>query len=186
MTDFKVAIINACRENFLESEISCDYFYLKQSLCQRVQAIGLQIPYNDLNNREVKVNVHMCAVFAFVPVLAVTNRFRQLKNSAPACLHEFLKYFETTYVGITARGKRPATAPRYAIELWNQYQAVLDDLDTTNNVSEGWYNRFRIVVAKHHPDLYFALKEFQKEQGDTEVKILELTQRKSIKEMPKN
>ena len=62
---------------------------------------------------------------------------------------------------------------------------VFDFLDTTNNVSKGWHNRFRIVVAKHHPDLYSALKEFQKEQGDTEVKILELTQGKSIKEMPK-
>ena len=171
MTDFEVAIINACRENFPESEISCCYFHFKQSLYRRVQAIGLQIPYNDPNDREVKVYVHMCAALAFVPVQAVTNSFRELKNSAPACLHEFLEYFETTYVGIMARGRRPATAPRYAIELWNQYQAVLDDLDTTNSVFEGWYNRFRIVVAKHHPDLYFALKEFQKEQGDTEVKI---------------
>ena len=147
--------------------------------------LKLQNPYNDPNDREVKVYVHMCAALSFFPVQAITNSFRKLKNSAPACLHEFVEYFETTYVGITARGRRPATAPRYAIELWNQYQAVLDDLDTTNNVSEGWHNRFRIVVAKHHPDLYSALKEFQKEQGDTEVKILELTQGKSIKEMPK-
>ena len=59
-------------------------------------------------------------------------------------------------------------------------------LDTTNNMSEGWHNRFRIVVAKHHPDLYSALREFQNEQGDTEVKVLELTLGRSIKDAPKN
>ena len=75
--------------------------------------------------------------------------------------------------------------PRYDVALWNQYDSVIDDLDTTNNVSEGWHNRFRVVVAKHHPDLYSALQKFRKEQADTEVKVLELSQGKSIKDVPK-
>ena len=116
----------------------------------------------------------MCLALAFVPVQVVTNSFRQLKNSAPAYLHEFLEFFETKYVEIMATGRRHTTALKYAIELWNQYQAVLDDLDAANNVSEGWHNRFRIVVAKQHPDLYSALKEFKKKN-----RVI-LTQGKSI------
>ena len=168
---FEIAIINASSEIFPESDISCCYFYFKQALYRSVQRLGLQIPYNDPNDPEDKVYIHMFAALAFVPVENVSNAFRQLKNSSPACLHDFIQYFETTYVGVTARGRRPAQEPWYAIDLWNQYSAKIGEEDTTNNVSEGWHNRFRLVVGKHHPDLYSALKEFQKEQGDTEVKF---------------
>jgi len=34
-------------------------------------------------------------------------------------------------------------------------------------MSEAWHNRFAVVVGKHHPDLYTALQEFQKQQADT-------------------
>lgn len=48
-----------------------------------------------------------------------------------------------------------------------------------------WHNRFRNVVNKHHPDLYLCLKEFQKEQVDVEIGLLEVAQGKSIKDAPK-
>lgn len=185
MVDFEMGIINACTAVFPEADLSCCYFHLKKSLYRKVQSLGLQVAYNDPNDREVKVFVHMIAALAYVPVENVVVNFQRLKNQAPACLNEFLEYFEITYVGITARGRRPAQRPRYAVTLWNQYESVRAGLDITNNVSEGWHNRFRIVVAKHHPDLYSALQEFRKEQGDTEVKVLELTQGKSIKDFPK-
>ena len=74
-----------------------------------------------------------------------------------------MEHFENTYVGIAARCRRAAKQPRYSIDLWNQYEAVRAGLDITNNMSEGWHNRGRIAVAKCHPDLYFALKDFQNE-----------------------
>lgn len=185
MLDFELAIINSCRAVFPEAEVSCCFFHLKQNLYRKVQSLGLQIAYNDPNDREIKVFVHMTASLAYVPSRHVVATFQQLKNHAPACLNEFVEYFETTYVGIPARGRRAEKRPRYAIDTWNQYTIVLAGQDSTNNVSEGWHNRFRIVVAKHHPDLYSALNEFRKEQGDTEIKFLELTQGKSITEIPK-
>lgn len=185
MTDFELSIINASTTIFPEADVSCCYFHFKQSLYRKVQNIGLQIPYNDPDDREVKIFVHMTAALAFIPVPDVVTNFQRLKNQAPAVLHEFIEYFELTYIGITARGRRAAQRPRYEVNLWNQYETVCQGLDTTNNVSEGWHNRFRIVVAKHHPDLYSALQEFRKEQGDTEVKILELSQGKSITDVPK-
>ena len=48
------------------------------------------------------------------------------------------------------------------------YNVVLQKMARTNNQSEGWHNRFRIVVGRDHPSLYAFLTEIQKEQGDTE------------------
>ena len=137
MSDFEIAIINACSDVFPQSEISCCYFHFKQALYRSVQRLGLQILHNDPNDREVKIHMHMFAALAFVPVDNVTHAFRRLKNSAPACLDDFIQYFETTFVGVAARGRRPAQAARYAIHLWNQYSAVIEEEDNTNNVSEG-------------------------------------------------
>ena len=76
-------------------------------------------------------------------------------------------------------------APRYPIELWNQYSAAIDGSAKTNNVSEGWHNRFRILVAKHHTDIYSACVELQKEQGATEISLVELSLGKKIRAAPK-
>jgi len=44
--------------------------------------------------------------------------------------------------------------PRYKPALWNYYNAARNEEHETNNISEGWRNRFRLVVGKHYPDLY--------------------------------
>ena len=124
-------------------------------------------------------------IFSYCHIHVNEGSFQLLKADAPGILVDFLKYFEETYVGISARDRRLAVAPRYPIAWWNQYNAVLEGKDTTNNVSEGWHNRFRKLVNKDHPDLYSALKEFQKEQADTEIAILELRRGKSTTDAPK-
>ncbi|CAD7001369.1 unnamed protein product, partial [Ceratitis capitata] len=69
--------------------------------------------------------------------------------------------------------------------MWNQYEAALQGSHKTNNVSEGRHNRFALLFGKHHPDLYSLLREFQKEQADTEVSIAEISLGKSVKAAPK-
>ena len=64
--------------------------------------------------------------------------------------------------------------PRYPTAIWNQYEAVLNDIARTNNMSEGWHSKFQMVVRKHHPSMYAFLKELQKEQSDTETIIRQL------------
>lgn len=101
-------------------------------------------------------------------------------------LRPILLYFDETYVsGKPARGRRRQILPRYPIELWNQHEAALRGSSRTNNVSEGWHNRFAILVGKHHPDLYSLLTEVQKEQADTECAIAELSLGRSVKAAPK-
>jgi len=57
--------------------------------------------------------------------------------------------------------------------------------DTQNNVSERWHNRFAVVVGKHHPDFYTALREFQKEQADTKSMVAKLSIGRKVRAAPK-
>lgn len=62
----------------------------------------------------------------------------------------------------------------YDPKIWNQYNAVLNRFQRTNNLSEGWHNRFHKIVGRNHPSLYAFFKELQKEQAATETMISQL------------
>jgi len=70
--------------------------------------------------------------------------------------------------------------------VWNQHDGRKEGAHRTNNVSEGWHNRFRLVAAKHHPDLYSALTEFQKEQADTESLVEGFELGRAVKAAPES
>ena len=65
--------------------------------------------------------------------------------------------------------------------MWNQYDAVLQNTSRTNNASEGWHNRFNILVGKNHPSLYVFLTALRKEQADTETMLQQLNLGQKIK-----
>lgn len=73
--------------------------------------------------------------------------------------------------------------PTYAPCLWNVYTSTLEGVAVTNNASEGWHNRFAQMLGRRHPDICSLIYEFKKEQGDTEIGILELGRK--IKAAPK-
>lgn len=186
MMDFEKSIINAATEHFPNAQLTCCFFHLGQSVYRAIQSEGLQRAYNNPENREVKVTTHMLLALAYVPVDDVTATFRLLKREMSDEMEPIFEYFATTYVvGKPARGKRRAIPPRYPPQIWNQYTSTLDGTQKTNNVSEGWHNRFRLVVGKHHPDLYSAIMEIQKEQADTEITLTELSLGRNVKAAPK-
>lgn len=211
MCDFELAIINASRAVFPHVAISCCFFHLWQSLYRNVQERGLQTAYNDYNDRTVQKFVHMLAALAFVPIYDVVEYFSKLKAVAPDNLIDYIQYFDSTYVtgklnlysfiltyitlfgfkkvffitGRPGRGKRKAVAPRYPAHIWNQYDAVASGQAKTNNVSEGWHNRFHLLIGKNHPDIYCFIKEIKKEQGDTEIAVVELSLGRKVKAAPK-
>lgn len=178
MGDFEQGIISACQQQFPETPYSGCFFHFTQSIYRNVQS-KLQMEYADPNDRSIRDKTRMIMALALVPVADVKVAYRKLKRELPQSMNFVCTYFENTYVGRV--GKRP----RYPIELWNHYDAALQQKQRTNNASEGWHNRFQLVVGKHHPDLYSALREIQKEQADTEISILELSLGRSIKNAPK-
>lgn len=186
MGDLELAIINACKEHFPDSDYVACFFHLCQIIYRKIQEEGLKVQYADPNDRTVKQFAHMIMALAFVPVQDVPLVFRKLKAAIPQDLKPVAQFFEKTYVlGCPARGSRGAIKPRYPPKIWNQYRAALNNEQKTNNSSEGWHNRFRLVVGKHHPDLYSFLRELQKEQADTEIAIIELGLGRSVKAAPK-
>lgn len=185
MTDFELAIINAVSEVFPNVPVSGCYFHLGQILYRRIQGDGLQAQYRDPADRSVKRFAHMLLALAFVPVADVRGAYKELRRACPQILHGVYDEFNAYYIsGRRATGRRAATQPRYPPALWNQYNTAINKSCRTNNNSEGWHNRFQLVVSKHHPDLYTFIKEIQKEQGFTEICVTELAMGKRVKAAP--
>lgn len=148
-----------------------------------MQHEGLQRQYNDPGDRSIKIGVHMICAIAFVPINNVQQCFEDLEAEIPEEVLPIYKYFEETYIkgrpAVARRGRgRPAQPrylpPRYPPALWSQYDATLQRTARTNNISEGWHNKFQIVVGKNHPSLYMFLTELKKEQADTEIMYRQL------------
>lgn len=185
MSDFELGILNACRDVFPGIPVTCCFFHLAQAVYRHVQGEGLQGRYNDPDDRSIKIYTHMLLALAYVPEPEVVRVYEDLLEDAPAEIKPVYHYFDRTYVrGVPARGRRRAVLPRYAPTTWNQYDAVLANSHKTNNVSEGWHNRFRVMMGKHHPDLYSALAELKKEQGNTESCLAELSLGRRVKNSP--
>lgn len=186
MTDFELAILNSCHSVFPNTPRTCCFFHLGQSVYRHIQEAGLQQAYSNRGDRSVRTHTHMLLALAFIPVVDVQRVFAEFQAVAPEALLVIFTYFGETYVnGRPGRGRRRAVPPRYPVPLWNQYEAALTGDHRTNNVSEGWHNRFHLIVGKNHPDLYSLLKEIQKEQADSESMIAELALGRAVKSAPK-
>ena len=124
----KISVVAKFSVCFRElSAISLCFFHLMQSLYRKVKEKGLQSAYNNPEDRTIKEFVHKLAALVFVPISDVEDAFATLQPRAPQELDEYVEYFDATYVnGVPARGRRRALASRYAIHLWNQYDATID------------------------------------------------------------
>ena len=92
------------------------------------------------------------------------------------------EYVKETYViGRPGRGRRRAVPPRYPVPIWNQYAGTIEGQHRTNNCSEGWHNKFRLMVGKHHPDIYSFIRNIQREQSDIEIAVVELSLGRAVK-----
>ena len=187
MTDLEMGIINAVKQHLPPESIRLCLFHLCQSVYRKIQTEGLQEQYGDKDDTSLReASKSMCAL-AFVPPEDVVDVFDTLYNELPEEFLPVANYFEVNYIrGVRAIGRRKAVAVRYAPASWNHYSSVLQGTARTNNASEGWHNRFQLLVGKRHPSLYSFLKELKKEQADVEYIRRELRLGKRVKNLPKN
>ena len=74
---------------------------------------------------------------------------------------------EENFIGRQRRGRR--SPPRFAIQLWNQYTRVIDNLPRSNNALEGWHNAFNNVVGFAQPSVTKLERKLQQEQHSTQL-----------------
>lgn len=191
ISDFEKAIINACDHVFPDVPLVGCFFHLSQNLRRKMNKTGVEELYRDPKNEKLRTDIHMILALSYVPVEDVRQVYRQLRREVSPKILPVLDYFGETYViGVPAKrrkkakGRKKASAPTYDPKVWNQFNAALDGSHRTNNISEGWHNRFRIVVGKRHPGLYSAIIELQKEQDDTETIVSEFDLGRRVKASP--
>jgi hypothetical protein len=68
----------------------------------------------------------------------------EVKDVMKENLNHFLEYFEQTYLG--KKGRTGWLKGRFALELWNQHDNVLEGRQTSTNCHEGWHSRMRKAI----------------------------------------
>lgn len=105
MSDFEVAIINACA--LLNCEVKACFFHLRQSVLRQIQTEGLKTTYVDENDRTIKMGSSMMTALVYLPVEDVEEAFDVLYNEADKDFILIMNYFETNYIrGKKARGRK--------------------------------------------------------------------------------
>ena len=109
----------------------------------------------------------MIPAVAFAPLLFVEECFEtlreHLKNSPfNAHLEQISDYFEDTYIGrVRANGRR--RNPRFAHNVWNLNQLVLDGEPRTNNGIEAFNKQFAKNVGAAHPTIWKLIDAMRRE-----------------------
>ena len=172
--DFELAVHNAIQSMFDGAQINGCYYHLSQCVWRKIQNLGLSTLYRDDENFRLfcgKLNA-----LAFLPIAEVEEGYNHLREIAPVEATELVDYFGSTFVysykkiraaGGLCRFKR--CAPQYAPGTWNVNSTTLNDGDRTNNLSEAWNNKFRILVGTKHPSIWRAVECLQQENSATEV-----------------
>ena len=186
MCDFELAIINSVRTHFGDAAVRLCLFHLHQIVYRKIQAEGLQQQYQDKEDASIRNASHMMCALAFVPPNDVPDLFDRLYNELPEEFLSVADAFELNYIrGRRAQGRRRAVKVKYAPAAWNQYNSVIQGYARTNNQSEGWHNRFQLLVGRNHPGIYAFIRELIKEQADIEYTLRDLSLGKKVKSLPK-
>ena len=161
MTDFELAAINAFKSTFPDVTVSGCMFHLGQCMWRRLQDLGMVARYN--TEPEFALKVKIILALAFLPLDDVVIHFETLiADPAYRDLDPLILYFEDNFIG-RQRGNRRLD-PRFSIDLWNQYDRVLNQLPRSNNAVEGWHNSFNNCVDIAHPTVQNLAQKLQMEQ----------------------
>lgn len=97
-------------------------------------------------------------------------------------IDELLLYFDRTYVNGTY--KRTATqsnglslwrsSPIFPPYLWNVHNATKKNAGRTNNISEGFNNKFKTLVRTQHPNIWMFIEALQKSNSMAINKLLKI------------
>ena len=98
LLDFEMAAINAFKNEYPTSTVSCCLFHLSQSVIRKVTELGLKVRYE--TEGDFQMLAKSLSALAFVPSDELSQVFEQLAAAfpdEPVC-NDLLTYFESTYI----------------------------------------------------------------------------------------
>ena len=123
-------------------------FHLSKNVYKRVQDEGMPQLY--MNDEEFHTNIRMISALSFVPTADTIQAFDALSYHAGNQEQVVLDYFESYYKCELQR----CLAPRFPHVMWNMSLRVQNELPRTNNVLEGWHNRFTSSFQQRHAQIW--------------------------------
>ncbi|CAF2870226.1 unnamed protein product [Rotaria sp. Silwood2] len=171
MIDFERASMNSIKNLFPTSNIYGCFFHLCQNMYRAVTRFGLKTLYGE--NENFAQQLRSLPALAFLPTTDVIATFDEIKAQFPVEGEPVLNYFEENYIGVKSRLSRPRKAPKFDISLWNVNTNTLQGQHRTNNVVEGWNDRFTSLMNCSHPNFWKFLKGLKKEQSYVDAQIIQ-------------
>ncbi|XP_016657784.1 uncharacterized protein LOC107883002 [Acyrthosiphon pisum] len=165
--DFEKAVVLAIEKVLPKVKIHCCYFHLCQSVWRKIQEYGLVKKYKD---KQFQRDVAMITGLAFLPVNYVKKGmdilYEKFQNQDA---DQILTYFDTTYVNGRYRNKKNVelkyiltrTAPLFPPSIWNVFELTKAGIGRTNNISEGWNNKFTTLVRINHLNIWLFIEALQ-------------------------
>lgn len=165
ITDFEQAFISAAGEIFVQSNLHGCNFHLGQSMYRHLQSEGLVTLYG--NDLEFSQCIRMLLALAYVPPDDVRRTYKLLIKSElfvgyKEQLGKIIEYFERTWVG--DRNRRGSRPPLFPIEMWNCYDATINDNARTNNPAEAWHRAFSATLQETHTSMGRLIDALRHEQ----------------------
>ena len=156
------------------------FYHLTQSIWRKIQSLGLTNLYE--SDDDFRLFCGQIDALAFLPLHEVSEGMTYLRESAPEESTPLLEYFDTNYVTGHLR-PRPQTPdlqlrfrrvpPIFAPAQWNMHEVTLANQPRTNNVSEGWNNKFRNLVGQSHPTVWKLIECLQAECARVSAVLLQ-------------
>ncbi|XP_069474256.1 uncharacterized protein [Ambystoma mexicanum] len=171
--DYESAQIGGFSTVYRETRVQGCFFHFTQSVWRKIQKLGLGTKYTE--DSCYQFNIKKLFALAFVQENYVIDFYEHLIDSDYYKNHEedntnLLDYFENTWIGqLTRSGNR--RRPKYQIQLWNCYQATLDNTPRTNNTLEGWHSHLNKNFSIHNPNLWHFLKNLKIEEQHLEFRL---------------
>lgn len=112
-----------------------------------------------MEDQDFRIFCNMLDGLAFLPIADLPEGIAYIRSvitEEPAETEELVDYFETTYVTGTYRpvqrnGEQRLTMRRvpsmFPPSIWSVHSATVDSDPRTNNVGEGWNNKFFTLVG---------------------------------------
>ena len=119
-----------------------------------------------MEDQDFRFFCNMLDGLAFLPIADLPEGIAYIRSvitEEPAETEELVDYIETTYVTGTYRpvqrnGEQRLTMrrvpPMFPPSIWSVHSATVDSDPRTNNVDEGWNNKFFTLVGSAHPSIW--------------------------------